>query len=137
MVTTRAELMRRLGVPQRTGETWYRDRDRNGHPEPVAAVGRRRYFDEAVLLAWVHAQLHPEPAPARIVRGGRTLVSRTELARLTGLPEVVLADLHARRATTRHPVAVHRHRCDLYFDETEALAWHAARVAASSRGRAG
>lgn len=137
IVTTRADLLRRLGVPATTGEAWYRDRDRNGHPPPVAAVGRRRYFDEATLLAWVHTQLHPAPAPARIVRNGRTLVSRAELARLAGLAEPVLADLYARRATTRHPVAVHRHRSDLYFDETEALAWHSARLAAPSRRRSG
>jgi hypothetical protein len=137
MVTTRAELLRRVGVPHRTGDAWYRDRERNGHPHPVSAVGRRRYFDEVVLLAWVHAQLHPEPAPARIVRGGRTLVSRAELAHLAGLPETVLADLHARRATTRHPVAVHRHRHVVYFDETDALAWHTARAAAPSRRRTG
>jgi predicted DNA-binding transcriptional regulator AlpA len=129
MVTTRADLLRRTGVPHSTGDAWYRDRDRNGHPPPVAAVGRRLYFDEALLLSWVRTQLHPGPPPDRVVRNGRSLVSRAELARLSGLSESVLADLYARRATTRHPAAVHRDRRHLYFDETESLAWCSARVA--------
>jgi hypothetical protein len=129
-VVTRAAALDGAGVPASTAERWYRDRAHNGHPTPVLAVGRRLYFDEAALRAWVRAQLHPEPAPDRIVRGGRALVTGAEIARLTGLPERVVARLRARRATNRYPAPVHRDRHVPYFDEAAALAWHAAARAA-------
>jgi hypothetical protein len=127
-VVRREDLMRQAGVDHATAENWYRDRAHNGHPLPVLAVGRLLYFDERSLLAWVDAQLDPAPPEPRIVRRGRTLVTRPELARLTGLTEATVAGLYARRATTGHPAAVHRDRRHLYFDEQETLAWHAART---------
>jgi predicted DNA-binding transcriptional regulator AlpA len=134
-VVRREELMREVGVDQTTAENWYRDRAHNGHPLPVLAVGRQLYFDERALRAWIEAQLDPAPPEPRIVRHGRTLVSRPELARLTGLSEATVAGLHARRTTTGHPAAVHRDRHHLYFDERETLAWHAARTGARRRPR--
>jgi len=124
----RDDLMRQVGIEQATAENWYRDRAHNGHPGPVLAVGRRLYFDEDLLMAWVDAQLDPAPPRPRIVRRGRTLVTQTELARLTGLSEDTVAGLYARRATTGHPAAVHRDRRHLYFDEQETLAWHTGRT---------
>ena len=129
-VVTRSDLMRQAGVRPAVAANWYRDRADNGHPRPVLAVGRRLYFDEEALRAWVAAQTDPAPPPARIVRGGRSLVTRAEIVRLTGLSEAVVADLYAHRATTGHPGAVHRDRHHLYFDETDTLGWHAARTAA-------
>lgn len=129
-VIARGDLMRQAGVRPATAENWYRDRAHNGHPRPVLAVGRRLYFDEEALLAWVDAQTDPAPPPSRILRGGRSLVLRAEIVRLTGLSEDALADLYAHRATTGHPEAVHRDRRHLYFDERETLGWHAARTAA-------
>jgi predicted DNA-binding transcriptional regulator AlpA len=99
----------------------------------VLAVGRLLYFNEKSLLAWVDAQRDPAPPAPRIVRRGRTLVTRPEVARLTGLSEATVAGLYARRATTGHPAAVHRDRRHLYFDEQETLAWHAARISDRSR----
>lgn len=115
-------------------EAWYGNRAHNGHPAPVLASGRRLYFDEAALLAWVRAQLDPAAAPPRIVRGGRLLVTRGELARLTGLSETALRHIYANRAVTGHPEVVHRDRRDLYFDERASLDWHAARLAAGRTG---
>jgi predicted DNA-binding transcriptional regulator AlpA len=132
-VVRREDLMREVGVDQATAENWYRDRAHNGHPLPVLAVGRLLYFNEKSLLAWVDAQRDPAPPAPRIVRRGRTLVTRPEVARLTGLSEATVAGLYARRATTGHPAAVHRDRRHLYFDEQETLAWHAARISDRSR----
>jgi predicted DNA-binding transcriptional regulator AlpA len=132
-VVRREDLMREVGVHRATAENWYRDRAHNGHPLPVLAVGRLLYFNEKSLLAWVDAQRDPAPPAPRIVRRGRTLVTRPEVARLTGLSEATVAGLYARRATTGHPAAVHRDRRHLYFDEQETLAWHAARISDRSR----
>ena len=122
-------------MPPATAANWYSGRDHNGHPGPVLAVGRRLYFDEVTLLAWVRAQLDPAAAPPRIVRGGRTLVTRSELARLTGLSEATLAHIYADRAVTGYPEVVHRDRRALYFDERAGLAWHAGRTVPGRRGR--
>lgn len=128
-MVTRVALMREAKVDLSVAEAWYLNRAHNGHPGPVLAAGRRLYFDEAALLAWVQVQLNPPTAPARIIRGGRPLVTRAELARLTGLTEAALRDIYANRAVTGHPEVVHRDRRNLYFDEHASLAWHAARRA--------
>ncbi len=139
-VVTRATLMREVRVDRAVAEGWYLNRAHNGHPGPVLAAGRRLYFDEAALLAWIHVQLDPTEPPPRIVRRGRALVTRAELARLTGLSEAALRDIYANRAITGHPEVVHRDRRNLYFDEHVSLAWHTARLASrrtpAERGRA-
>ena len=134
-VVTRAALMREAMVSRCVAEAWYGNRVHNGHPRPVLAYGRSLYFDEATLLAWVHLQLDPAAAPPRIVRGGRNLVTRTELAHLTGLSEAALRHIYANRALTGHPEVVHRDRSALYFDENVSLAWHLARLAAAEHSR--
>lgn len=131
-VVTRRDLMRRAGVPAATAENWYRDRAHNGYPPPVLAVGRRLYFDEQTLRAWVDAQTDPAPPPSRIVRHGRSLVTRAEIVRLTGLSEAAVASLYAHRSITGHPEAVYRDRRHLYFDETDTLGWHATRTGSGS-----
>jgi hypothetical protein len=127
--------MREAMVSRCVAEAWYGNRVHNGHPRPVLAYGRILYFDEATLLAWVHLQLDPAAAPPRIVRGGRNLVTRTELAHLTGLSEAALRHIYANRALTGHPEVVHRDRRALYFDENVSLAWHLARLAAAEHSR--
>lgn len=126
----RGELVARLGIGRSTAETWYRDRDRNGHPAPVLTHGRRLYFDEAELLAWARNHMQSVPAAGRIVRDGRTLISRTEAGRLLGLSEPRLLGLYAQRATSGHPDPVHREGRRLYFDEAAILAWDQQRRAA-------
>ena len=134
-MVTRDALMRDAVVDRAVAEAWYGNRAHNGYPRPALAYGRTLYFDEAALLAWVQIQRDPTAAAPRIVRGGRTLVTRTELARLTGLSEAVLRHLYVNRAVTGHPKVVHRVRRDLYFDERASLAWHVARRAVARRGR--
>lgn len=128
-MVTRATLLREVIVDRAVADGWYINRAHNGHPGPVLASGRRLYFDEAALRGWIQGQLNPADAPPRIVRGGRSLVTRAELARLIGLSEAALRDIYANRAVTGHPEVVHRDRRDLYFDEHASLAWHAARLA--------
>ena len=120
-------------------ESWYGSRVHNGHPGPVLAVGRLLYFDEAAVLAWVDDQLNPRVPQPRIVHAGRALVTRAELARLTGLSEAALRHLYADRAATGHPEVAHRDRRHVYFDERASLDWHATRLAnarTSARGTA-
>jgi predicted DNA-binding transcriptional regulator AlpA len=64
------------------------------------------------------------PVPDRITRDGRTLITRAEVARLTGLSESAVAGLYSRRAASGHPNAVHRDGRWLYFDEHDILDWH-------------
>jgi hypothetical protein len=69
-------------------------------------------------------------APPRVVCAGRSLISRAELARLSGLAVSTLASLYSSRATNGHPGAVHvdlTHGAALYFDEEDALRWYRGR----------
>lgn len=68
--------------------------------------------------------------PARIERDERGLITRVEIARLTGLSESALAGLYSRRRDSGHPEAVHRDGRWLYFDEDDVLMWHHRRQAA-------
>lgn len=61
---------------------------------------------------------------AQIVRGGRTLITRPAVARLTGLSESAVAGLFSRRQASGHPEAVHRDGRWLYFDEAAIVSWH-------------
>jgi hypothetical protein len=125
-VINRAEFMRQLGIARVTAERWYRARRENGHPAPVLTLGHSLYFDEAALLAWGRAQQQRRRAnpQARIIRDGRTLVNRAELARMIGVGEQHLASLYAQRARTGHPEAVLREGRSLYFDEADCREWH-------------
>jgi predicted DNA-binding transcriptional regulator AlpA len=123
-VINRAEFQRQLGIARATAERWYQDRASNGHPEPVLREGRRLFFDEAELLAWGRAQQERRTPPPRITRDGHTLITRAELARITGVSEQHLAGLYSQRAESGHPEAVHREGQFLYFDEAECREWH-------------
>lgn len=132
-VITRAEVIAALGIGRSTAEGWYRDRATNGHPEPVATEGRLLLWDEKELLAFAREQLDPAPTPDRIVRDGRTLITRAEAARLCRFAESHLLALYAQRAETGHPEVVHREGRRVYFDEVAMRAfiaqWRAAKVA--------
>jgi hypothetical protein len=53
-VISRAGMAAR-GVPPATASTWYRDRDRTGHPEKAGRVGRTDYWYEDEWVAWYEA----------------------------------------------------------------------------------
>lgn len=67
-----------------------------------------------------------QSAPARVVRSGRSLITRAELSRLCGLSSGALGSLYSQRANNGHPPAVETDpvRGTLYFDEEQALRWH-------------
>lgn len=124
-VINRAEFMRQLGIARATAERWYQDRAANGHPEPVLRDGRRLFFDEDTLLSWGRAQVERRTSPpARITRDGRSLITRAELARITGLSEQHLAGLYSQRADSGHPETAHREGQIVYFDEDQVREWH-------------
>jgi predicted DNA-binding transcriptional regulator AlpA len=120
----RTELIRLLGISRPTAERWFRDREDNAHPPPVLVVGRTMYFDETDLVTWARARIGRPGAAPRVNRDGRTLITRAELARLTGWTEQYLTDLYSLRATSGHPEAVHREGPRLYFDESQCLSWY-------------
>jgi hypothetical protein len=53
-VISRAGMAAR-GVPSATASTWYRDRDRTGHPEKAGRIGRTAYWYEDEWVAWYEA----------------------------------------------------------------------------------
>jgi hypothetical protein len=68
-------------------------------------------------------------APARITDRRRVLITRAQLARLSGLSTSTLAVLYVNREDNGHPPAVYRDPAHgvLYFDEIDALRWHRSR----------
>lgn len=83
------------------------------------------------------ATLGSRQAPARIVRAGRSLVTRAEIARLSGVAKSTLAALYSHRGKTGHPPVVHTHPeyGTLYFDEEETLRWHRGRQGLGNKVR--
>lgn len=83
------------------------------------------------------ATIGSRQAPPRIVRAGRSLVTRAEVARLSGVAKSTLATLYSHRRQNGHPPAVHTHPeyGALYFDEEETLRWHRGRQGLGAKVR--
>lgn len=126
-LVTRTELARISGEHERTLAKWYAARGRNGHPEGILLEGRV-YLDEQLWRSWRDGH-----AADRRVINGRVMVSRVELARVTGQPTSTLARWYAERASNGHPEG---ERLDkrLYVDEKEWQRWHRDHQAALKTG---
>ena len=73
------------GVPSATASTWYRDRDRTGHPEKAGRIGRTSYWYEDEWTAWYEAyQRGKTESLTRVDRAGDPddLVDAAEAARM-------------------------------------------------------
>ena len=83
-VISRADMAAR-GVPPATASTWYRDRDRTGHPEKAGRIGRTDYWYEDEWTAWHQAHQQAKTgALTRVDRAGDPddLVTAAEAARM-------------------------------------------------------
>ncbi|MFD0685271.1 hypothetical protein [Actinomadura fibrosa] len=117
-VYTRAELMEARGLGRSTLEKWFRERDRNGHPEPAGTVGSQLAWDAEAWDRWYAAR----GSSASSVPSG--LASRDDLAARHGLSRHLLKQLWADRATNGHPEPAHRAGKALYWNEAEWTAWY-------------
>ena len=83
-VISRADMAAR-GVPPATASTWYRDRDRTGHPEKAGRIGRTDYWYEDEWTAWYQAHQRGKiESLTQVDRGGDPddLVDAAEAARM-------------------------------------------------------
>lgn len=117
----RAEIMRLVPVSTTQLDKWYRQRERNGHPHSVRD-GRDVFFDEDTWMSW-YRDHRDQASGGTIVRTGRTLITRSGIAGMTGLPASYQGNLYMERASNGHPEAVERVGRWLYFDRDEVLAW--------------
>ncbi|WP_242889464.1 hypothetical protein [Actinomadura litoris] len=117
-VYTRADLMDAHGLGRSTLEKWFRERDRNGHPEPAGTVGSQLVWDADAWDRW-----HASRGSASVPPG---LAGRDELAARHGVSRHRLKQLWADRESNGHPDAAHRAGKALYWNEEEWAAWYAA-----------
>ncbi|WP_060633966.1 hypothetical protein [Pseudonocardia sp. EC080610-09] len=120
-VLTRTALCQQLGIGQSTAERLWRERGHNGHPPVVHREGRRQWWDEQAMTAFVETAGHS--APDQINHEGRVLRTRTDLARRAGVSPTHLQDLYTLRATSGHPERVLRRGRRDYFDSAEFDTW--------------
>lgn len=116
-LTSRSELAARTGEREHTLYKWWRDRQRNGHPEGLEIDGQW-HVDEIEWRRWRAAY----GADRREV-DGRTLATVTELARLSGEPEATLNRWYAGRQVNGHPPGIRRDG-RRYVDLERWQAWH-------------
>ncbi|WP_242613955.1 hypothetical protein [Actinomadura roseirufa] len=116
-VYTRADLMDAYGLGRSTLEKWFRERERNGHPEPAGTVGSQLTWDADAWDRWYAARGSAVPAG---------LVTRDELAARHGLTRHHLKRLWAERTANGHPDVAHQVGKALYWDEAEWTAWYSA-----------
>jgi predicted DNA-binding transcriptional regulator AlpA len=116
---TRAELMAEYGLGRSTLEKWFRERARNGHPEPAGTVGSQLAWDAAEWDTWYAARRTAPKAPPG-------LATRDELAAEHGVSRHTMKRLWAERAGNGHPDAAHQAGKALYWDRAEWAAWYAA-----------
>ncbi|MDN5751277.1 MAG: hypothetical protein L0I24_11175 [Pseudonocardia sp.] len=127
VLVTRNELARISGEREHTLYKWWAARARNGHPDGITLDGRL-YVDEQQWLEWRAGH-----SAYRRVLDGRVVVSRTELARVTGQPISTLAQWYGERAHNGHPEGIKLGR-QLYVDEQQWHAWHREHTAALKAG---
>ena len=125
---TRAELMAEYGLGRSTLEKWFRERAVTGHPEPDGHRGRELTWNVSEWRLWYTSRAEGGPPKA-----GRTLVSRDDLSRLSGLSKHALKELWADRAANGHPQPVERHGKAMYWDADAWTEWHASLPAEPER----
>ncbi|MFI0353826.1 hypothetical protein [Actinomadura sp. 9N407] len=116
---TRADLMDAYGLGLSTLEKWFRERARNGHPEPAGTVGSQLAWDAEAWDRWYAARRTAPGVPPG-------LATRDELAAEHGLTRHAMKTLWAERAGNGHPEVAHRAGKSLYWDRAEWAAWYAA-----------
>ncbi|GJF01449.1 hypothetical protein PSD17_04130 [Pseudonocardia sp. D17] len=89
-VVSRRRLAQRLGISESQLALLYSQRNQSGHPEHVATIGRRKFWDEAEVVAW-DAQRR-EAMRAQLTSVDRSgdpdeLVGLDEAARVLGYPD--------------------------------------------------
>jgi predicted DNA-binding transcriptional regulator AlpA len=126
-VYTRGDLMEAHGLGRSTLEKWYRERNANGHPEPVGTVGAQLVWDANDWDRWYTARRTSPKVPAG-------LATRDELSAKYGVSRHTLKKLWAERADNGHPDVAHQVGKALYWDESEWAAWYADHRKSSSEG---
>lgn len=127
VLVTRNELARISGEREHTLYKWWAARARNGHPDGITLDGRL-YVDEQQWRDWRAGH-----SADRRVLEGRVVVSRTELARVTGTPISTLAQWYGERARNGHPEGI-KIGSRLYVDEQQWHTWHGEHTAALKAG---
>ena len=94
-VLNRAAICTSFGVSVSTAERWWRERATNGHPPVAYREGRRQWWDEQAMRAFVDAG---RGEPDQLTHENRTLLGRAALARRYRVSEQYLTDLYHRRA---------------------------------------
>jgi hypothetical protein len=106
-VISRADMAAR-GIPLATASTWYRDRDRTGHPEKAGRIGRTDYWFEDEWTAWYQAH-----------QRGKT-ASLTQVDRQGDPDDLVDAAEAARMLRYASRDVIHANRRLGYFPEPDA-----------------
>ena len=118
-VYTRADLMDAYGIGRSTLEKWFREREANGHPEPVGTVaGGRLVWDAQEWDRWYESRRSVPGVPPG-------LATRDELAAAHGLSRHMMKKLWAEREANGHPAPARRVGKALYWDKAEWSAWYA------------
>jgi hypothetical protein len=130
----RADMAAR-GVPLSTASTWYRDRDRTGHPEKAGRIGRTDYWYDDEWTAWLAAY-----------RQGK-IDSLTQVDRRGAPDDLVDAGEAARMLNYAGRDVIHANRRLGYFPEPDAYLpspggrtgprWKRSTVWAAADGRPG
>jgi hypothetical protein len=133
-VISRADMAAR-GVPPATASTWYRDRDRTGHPEKVGRIGRTDYWYEDEWTAWYQAHQRGK------------VESLTQVDREGDPDDLVDAAEAARMLRYANRDVIHANRRLGYFPEPDAYGparpgrsaplWKRSTVWAAADGRPG
>ncbi|WP_242903301.1 hypothetical protein [Actinomadura terrae] len=119
-VYTRADLMVAHGLGRSTLEKWFRERDRNGHPEPTGTVGSQLVWDADTWDRWYASRGSATVPPG--------LAGRDELAARHGVSRHRLKQLWADRESNGHPDVAHRAGKALYWNEEEWAVWYTSHI---------